>query len=362
MKKKRMKRNVEIITALIALVTFVCGCSLIKARRLTDKEETVSVVTYHLETMIDSPVEEVFELTRMWNTYVVDWAEYTTTSSHGLTGIGNYSTGKASLVGRSVVWNEVVTDWEDDRRVKFVYSGDIRGSVEISMEPAGDQTKYSFTTHAFFLPDSIGASALEALLEQGILGDYLNEIVTDFIVKDIATLEGKAPEDVLLTGEPGHEVFVDAYFTADETFDVPARELFGRLTSTRGLESILPVDRIEPVGGSPETFEQLGDHYRVTASEELMQPLEYDMVVVQYDPPKEVRFYLYAHDVCMEIDLLVIPTLTGSRVLTIFILNFPKSVEGRAFDVLMHTSNIDQAVQKRLTELKNNQVRQAGSR
>ena len=147
-----MKHHIKIIATLTLMSVFFMGCAAMRAKRLSNKEEVVSVVTYNLETVINSPVEEVFELTRMWNTYVVDWAEYTTTSSHGLTGIGNHSTGKANLAGRTLLWNEVVTDWEDERLVKFVYSGDMRGSVEISMEPTGDQTRYSFTSRVFFLP------------------------------------------------------------------------------------------------------------------------------------------------------------------------------------------------------------------
>jgi len=338
--------------ALVVLVCFVLlsGCALMRVRTLERKKDTVSVVTYNLSATVNAPVSEVWELTKLWNTYTVGYANYADTSSKGLTGIGNHSSGQASLAGRKVKWHETVAEWKDERLVRFVYSGDARGTVKIAMEPDGEKTRYHFTVRMFFLPDSILAKTLNSILEQGILGDYLNKTITDWLVKDFARLEKKKPEEVKLENQPVHSVFADAYLTASETFAMPPGKLFKILNSAAGLQSVLPVDSIVPVEG-PEVFEGLGGHYTVTASEGLERPLVYDMVVVQYDPPREARYYLYAHDVCMEIDLLVIPTAKGSKALLLFILDMPDSVQGQALDALIHTSDIDKQAQKRLSAL-----------
>ncbi len=340
----------RVVTAL-ALLVLIWGCTLIRMRNLEEKEETISVITYSLQTTIDRPVEAVWDLTRMWNTYVVGWAEYTTNSSYGLTGIGNYSTGRASLLGKSVTWNEVVTEWEEGRTVKFVYSGDVRSMIKISMEPHGDKTLYNFTAHTFFLPDNMMNSTLNSWLEQGLLSEILDKAVTDWIVQDIATLEGKKPEEVQLDQDKTYDVFVDAYLKATETFEEPAWNVFRLFDSTGELAAVLPVDSIEPVGDSPEEFSEMGNHYKMTVTEGMDTPLVYDMILIQYDPPLQERFYIYAHGVCMEMDIFMYPTLSGTKVIIVFVLDLPESIDGRALDVFIHTSNIDQAVQQALARL-----------
>jgi len=352
-----MRRNWIKTLTVWSVIFLMAGCALLRTRRLENKKDTVSVLTYDLQTTINRPVKEVFELTRLWNTYVVGYASYSEVSGPGLTGIGNFNRGEASLAGRKVKWTETVAEWEEQRTVRFVYSGDMRGSVRISMEPLGDKTRYRFSAHIFFLPDSALASALNAFLEQGILGDYLDQTVTDWLVKDFAKLENKEPEQVRLDQKPVHSVFADAYLTATETFSISPEKLFQILNSRDGLKAILPLDRIEPAEKSPPDFEGLGNHYRATASRGLTTPLVYDLVIVQYDPPKEARYYLYAGGAAMEIDLIVVPDATGSKALILFILDLPESVAGRTLDVLIHLSDIDQQAQKELTELKSDQLR-----
>jgi hypothetical protein len=283
---------------------------------------------------------------------VVGYASYSSTSGHGLTGVGNHSTAVASLAGRKVRVNETVAEWEEGRAIRFVYSGDMRSSIRISMEPAGNQTKYSFSGHLFFLPDSVLASTLSAALNQGILGTYLDQTITDWLVKDFAKLENKKPEDFQLDSKPVHSVFADAYLTAEESFALSPEKLFKTVNSREGLQAILPVDTIEPAGDSPGDFSGIGNHYRVTATKGLSAPLTYDLVIVQYDPPREARYYLYAHGGALEIDAITVPSGLGSKVLMLFILDMPKSVSAGAMDMLIHVSDIDKQAQANLASLK----------
>ncbi len=351
-----MSRAIPRILAGAALVFLLMGCAAMRVRNLEKKKDTVSVLTYNLTTTINRPSKEVFDLVKLWNTYTVGYAQYSEVSGRGLTGIGNHSRGEADLGGRKVNWDETVVEWEDDRTIRFVYSGDARGSVKISLEPLGDKTRYRFTVHLFFLPDSTLARALNALLEQGILGDYLDQTITEWLVKDIAKLENKKPEQVILDQKPVQSVFSDAYLTATETFSMSPEKLFKLLNSREGLQAVLPVDRIEPAENSPREFQGLGNHYLATASEGLATPLVYHLVIVQ-DDPREARYYLYAYGVAMEIDLIVLPAGTGSKALMLFILDLPDSVQDRSLDVLSHISNIDQQAQKNLTNLKNDQFK-----
>jgi len=341
----------KMVPALAALV-LCCGCIWVRFRLLEQKAETVSVLRYRLQTTIARPVKDVFDLIRAWNTYAVDYARYSEVSSHGLTGVGTYSKGQANLAGRKVKWNEVVVEFQEDRVVRLVYGGDMRGTLKMEVEPVGEKTRYSFTGHIFFLPDSILSRTLNAFLEQGILGDYLDQSVTAFLVKDLARLENKDPKQMVLDAPPTHEVFVDAYYKAQETLPKSPQQVFRYINSVSGLQTVLPVDRIEPVGDSPAAFSKLGNHYRVTATTGLETPLVYDMVVVQLDPPTEARYYLYAHNAGLEIDLLVRPAPGGSKVLMLFILDLPEAAEGQDLEVLIQTSHLDKAVQEALTNLK----------
>ena len=57
-------------------------------------------------------------------------------------------------------------------------------------------------------------------------------------------------------------------------------------------------------------------------------------------------------DVIMEWDLLVLPTLRGSKVIVLMIVNFTESTAQQTFEVVMHTSEIDKWAQAGLALLK----------
>ena len=161
-----MKRIKQVVFQALALAAAaaVAGCASIKVRNLENKKDTVSVLTYKLTTTIDAPVKDVWELTKKWNTYTVGYAKYDTTSGKGYSGVGEHSTGEASLAGNKIKWNEVVVQWQDERLVRFAYGSTLRGSLTISMEPVGDKTRYSFIVHTFFLPDNTLSRTLNSLL------------------------------------------------------------------------------------------------------------------------------------------------------------------------------------------------------
>ena len=186
-----------------------------------------------------------------------------------------------------------------------------------------------------------------------MLGSFLDDIGTSWIVKDIATLEHKKPEEVKLDSKPEHKVFADAYLLAEETFAATPEKVFKMLNSPEGLQAILPVDSVKPAAGAPEKFKGLGDHYLVSASSGLSAPIAYDMFIISYDPPYEARYYLYAYGAAMEIDVLMVPTLKGTKALILFILDMPDSVQGQALDVMIHASDIDKKCQQKLDKLKN---------
>ena len=129
--------------------------------------------------------------------------------------------------------------------------------------------------------------------------------------------------------------------------------MFDEFASAEGMNSLMTGSRLEPVGDSPDAFSGVGDHYRLIAGEDRKEPLVYDMFVVQYDYPEELRLHFHAYDTTMEIDYFITPTLAlDSKVMIVFIIDLPDTTAGRVLDVIIHTSDIDQRVQQALTDVR----------
>ncbi len=349
----------------IILLSFLGGCTWTKSRLLERKEETITVWSYDVDTMIDRPMEDVFKHISIWENVgkMVPYADLEPPAEPMIRGVGDYMEGRISILGVSIPWRMVVVEWEPARRIRYAMAGSLRGFSKVTLEAVGDQTHMIMSSHVYYLPDTIVKSVFNTMISSGTqdiqwepLAKRSRELTMAYGGRPIllfkAELEGKDPDSVSLDTEPTSNMFVDSYFMAQEIFSLPSEELYKRLDSIDDLNSLVPGIRIEPVGDSPRTFEGPGHHYTLTATEGLETPLVYDVVTMQVDPPRETRLFLLSHNVCMEWDFIVAPTLKGGKVFALFIVDHPDVMEGRALEVIIHASKIDGMVQQSLTGLK----------
>jgi hypothetical protein len=338
-----MKKTLPVII----LVCILAGCAWIKTRMLSREEETLKVMTYEAQSMIDRSVDEIFEYCSYWEHIdsFIPYAVFYPSSEPKIRGVGDYVEGRANTMGLSLPWRWVVVEWDP-----FAFGEDLRGSMRVCLEPKGDRTLATLTAHVYLLPDTLLSNVFDIIVSQNLVWEFLDTQMTDVIRRTVGALEGIDHRDVQLYKEPKYKLFVDAYFTAEEIFPLSPQELFDKFASTEGLNSIMVGSRLEPVGDTPDVFSGVGDHYRLIAGEEREEPLVYDVFVVQYDYPEELRLYFYAYDTTMEIDFLTAPTLTlDSKVMVLFIIDLPDTMAGRVLDVIIHTSDIDKRVQEALT-------------
>jgi len=339
----------------IILVCSLTGCVWIKTRILERKEETVTVYTYDAETMIDKPVEEVFEHLMDWElmSRLLPYIDFDLPPEPRIRGVGDYLNGRANALGLNFPVRLVVVQLEPGRIFRIAVAEDVRGSFKFTLEPVENRTRFIMSAHIFMLPDSLLTSAFNSLTgQESLVRNLGEEFLTNALLKLKAQLEAKDLKSVRLDKEPTSDVFVDAYFTAEENFSLPPEELFNMFASVDGMNSVLPAAKVEPIGDSPMTFEGVGNHYIFTTTRSFETPLVGDMVIMHFDSPEECRLFLYAHEVCIEMDFLVAPTISGSKVFFLFIVDLPDTMAGRALDVIMITSSIDKRVQEALSKAK----------
>jgi hypothetical protein len=341
----------KILPAIIMACLFA-GCAFIKTRMLSNRDEVLKVMTYEVVSMIERPVDEVFEYCSYWEHIdsFIPYAVFYPSSEPRIRGVGDYVEGRATTMGLTLPWRWVVVEWDPPRCMKFAFGEDVRGSMRVCLEPKGDQSIATLTSHVYLLPDTLLSNVFDVVVSRNIVWEFLDTQMTDVVRRTIGALEGRDHQTVQFDNEPEYKLFVDAYFTAEEIFPMRPEALFDKFASTEGMNSIMAGSRLEALDDTPDVISGVGDHYQLIAGEDREEPLVYDMFVVQYDYPRELRLHFYAYDTTMEIDYLITPTMTlDSKVIVLFIIDLPDTMAGRALDVIIHTSDIDKRVQEALT-------------
>jgi hypothetical protein len=349
----------KIIVILICLtVTASAGCAWIKGQRLKGKKakESVTCLTYNIESVIARPTPEVFESIRQWKTYTesVPRARFNRISSPQINGLGDYIEGHANGLVGNLPWRLVVTRYEPGRQIGFSLAEGLRGSYLSTLTPLGDKTRINITIHLFLLPDTTMGQAFDNLVKQGTSAVEAKEdqLITDIMRRAKAQLEGVDPATVRFEQPPRYEIFVDSFFMIEEKLPVSPARAFKSLASNETMTALLPLDPIAPAGGSPRDVAAVGNHYRASSRPELGPRVDYDLIAIQFIPGKEARYVFSAHDVIMEWDLFITPELKGSTVQMLFMIDLPPEQTGPTLDVIIQTNSIDKYVQKKVEEWK----------
>ena len=349
-----MRRMPWAILFLFLAAAAVAGCGWYKSRMLQSKKdkETITCLTYSLQTMINRPPAEVIEYMSSWDNIqrAIPRAHIESWSGDKILRVGDYARAHTNGLVANLPVNVVAVRWDPPRLLELAFSQGLHGTLRFDFTPVENQTRIKTSVHFFFLPDTAAGRTFNDLVESGAAEETVDSFITDVLRQAKAQIEGLDPASVVFEDPPRYEIFKDSYFMAEQDFPLSVNKLFSLLTQSDNLGAIMPFGRIEALDQSPASPAGLGDHYRATSKPELGPPVTYDLVTLQLDAPKEARFFLYAHDVRIEWSLFVSPTFAGSKAQMLFIVDLPPEQTGPALDVIIQTNSIDKIVQQGLEQ------------
>jgi uncharacterized protein YndB with AHSA1/START domain len=341
------------ICLLIILTLCVGGCAFVKSRLLERSNETVTVGTYQAEVLIDRPQEEVFEFLSNWGNMrrIMDYATFDPIAEDEIDSAGPYVNAVVHMFGLHIPLRYIIIEHDPPRRITVAQARGARGWMIMDLEPVEQGTLLRVSLHVFLVPDSPSSRLYISMAVDGFfLERFVKEAMTEKILQLKEAVEGKDADPGSLVNE-SYKVFVDAYFMVEEDFAADPEEMFETLATPQGLNRLLAGRmEFEPRGGSGGL--EVGDLLAVSVDLGAGAALDYDAVVLQCDRPEEFRMVLLSPDVIMELDFLVLPTLTGSRVISLVMVNFTESEAEQTFETLMHTSEIDRWVGDGLARIK----------
>jgi len=343
------------ISLLIILALCVGGCAFFRSRMLERSDETVTVGTYQVEVLIERPREEVFTFLSNWKNMhrIMDYATFDPLAKEEIEGAGEYSNGVVHIFGVNIPMRYVVIEHDFPHRITIAQAKGVRGWFTMDFDPVEQGTLLGISLHVFLVPDSPSSRLyISMAIDEMFVERFVRETMTEKVLQIKEALEGKDADPGSLINE-SYKVFVDAYFMVREDFAADTAEMFETLASINGLNRLFAGSMtFKPYVGDGVGPLGVGDSFMGTVSPGSGGDLSYDCIVLQYDKPEEFRIVLVSPDVIMEWDFLVLPTLTGSRVISLMIVNFTETEAGQTFEALMHTSDIDRQVSEGLARLK----------
>jgi len=337
----------------IILAVLLSGCAMITSRLLERSGDTVTVGTYQLEMTLDRTPEQVFEHLSHFDEMEggLEFVDFVVPPESRISTEGQYMDGVGRLLGLKFDFRFVVVEFEQDRAMTYAMAGTGRGWMQWAIEPVGDQTLFKGNFHVFAVPDSPSGALITSIFNnENIMEGLVRQTMTDNFKGLKARIEGKPVDSVRLDKE-SYKIFVDPYFTVERDFDISPKKMFEILRTKEGLNTVFSGNMsFEPRDDSFTGTLQVGDAFVAVADLGQGVSLEYDAFVVQTEND-QVRLVLHSPDVIMEWDCLVMPTLTGSRVVVIMIVNYSDNLAGQSFDVVMHTSQMDKWAEQGLAAL-----------
>jgi carbon monoxide dehydrogenase subunit G len=346
----------KIICFLLVLAGAAGSCSWFDKRVFqpqTSKDQHLWCLDYQLDTTFHLQAEELFAYMSEWDNLAaaIPRAHFYHRNRERLEGVGDYALGMTSgITAVKVPVQITVVRWDPPRLVELAFSKTFHGTINFTLTPAGDSTRVKVSLHLFFLPDTLLGRSINNMLQQGKVDAAISKLVTETARCFKAQAEGVDPEQVEVE-PPVYRIFPDTMFQASRRFSTPPAALYRRLTSPSGISTFLPFDSLEPREGAPTAPQKIGDHYRAVSTLAGSAPVSYDLVTLEFNPHKDARFYIFAHDVRIECNLSLHPTLTGSEAQVFYIVDLPPEQAGPALDVIIQTNNIDQFAQEGLDRL-----------